>query len=72
MIEKEDIERLDERYVRKEDCSTIQADTDKRIDQIHEAQAIMNTKLNILIGILSAIGVSVLGISVKLLFGAGA
>lgn len=72
VIEKEDIERLDERYVRKEDCSTIQADADKRIDQIHEAQAIMNTKLNTLIGILSAIGVSVLGIAVKLLFGAGA
>lgn len=70
MIEKEDIERLDERYVRKEDCSTIQADTDKRIDEIHVTQAVMDTKLNILIGILSAIGVAVLGIAVKLFFGA--
>lgn len=70
MIEKEDIERLDERYVKQTDCTVIQSETDKRIDSIHEAQAIMNTKLNILIGILSAIGVSVLGIAVKLLFGA--
>jgi hypothetical protein len=69
MLDKEDLARLDERYVKQVDCTSIQTDTDKRIDAIHESQAVMNAKLNILIGILSAIGVSVLGIAVKLLFG---
>lgn len=72
MLEKEDIERLDARYVKQADCAVTQSETDRRIDSIHEAQAIMNTKLNVLISILSAIGVSVLGIAVKLLFGVGA
>lgn len=69
MIEKEDIERLDERYVKQSDCVTIQNDTDKRIDSIHEAQAVMNTKMNIMIGIASSIAIPVLAIAVKLLFG---
>lgn len=69
MNEKELMERFDERYVKRSECVSIQTETDKRIDDIHEAQAIMNTKMNIIIGISSSIAVPVIAIAVKLLFG---
>lgn len=69
MIEKEDFYRLDERYVRKEDCVTIQSDTDKRLDSIHEDVAVLKSRIGTLIAILSAIAVPVMGIAVKYLFG---
>ena len=70
MIEHDDFERLDERYVKKDDCIDLRADTDKRIDSIVTDMAVMKTKLNTLIAILSAIAVPVLAIAVKYLFGA--
>lgn len=68
-IEQEDIARLDERYVKKDDCTVLRSDTDRRIDAIVTDFAVMKTKLNMLIGILSAIAVPVLAIAIKLLFG---
>ena len=68
-IEQEDITRLDERYVKKDDCTVLRSDTDRRIDAIVTDFAVMKTKLNMLIGILSAIAVPVLAIAIKLLFG---
>ena len=68
MLEHQDIERLDERYVKKDDCIDLRATTDKRIDTIMTDMAVMKTKLNTLIGILSAIAVPTLAIAVKYLF----
>ena len=68
-IEQEDLTRLDERYVKKDDCTVLRSDTDRRIDAIVTDFAVMKTKLNMLIGILSAIAVPVLAIAIKLLFG---
>lgn len=70
MLEKEDIERLDERYVRKDDCNEISSETEHRIDKIFTDVAIIRTKQNAEIAILGAIGGSVLSIAAKLLFGA--
>lgn len=70
MIDEKDIERLDERYVQKDACTDNHKETDKRIDSIREGFVEMKTKLNMLIGILSAIAVPVVGIAIKLLFGA--
>lgn len=69
MIDHADIERLDERYVRKEDCSENRSQFDTRINTVDKTLAVCSTKLNILIGIMTAIGTAVLGIAVKLLFG---
>jgi hypothetical protein len=69
MIEHEDIERLDERYVKKDDCATLMGVTDNRVDDLKTDIAVMKTQLKILIGILSAIAVPVLAIAIKLLFG---
>ena len=67
--EKELIPRLDERYVKKDDCGILRAETDKRLDALHTDVAVIKTRLTATIAILSAIAVPVLGIAVKLLFG---
>jgi len=69
MIEQDDIARLDERYVKKDDCVDMRTETDKRIDSIHEDIAVVKQKLGTLIGILTTIAVPVVAIAVKYLFG---
>ena len=69
MIEQDDITRLDERYVKKDDCVDMRTETDKRIDSIHEDVAVVKQKLGTLIGILTTIAVPVVAIAVKYLFG---
>ena len=69
MIDTADLERLDERYVKKDDCTVLRTETDRRIDAFVTDFAVMKTKLNMLMGILSAIAVPVLAIAIKLLFG---
>jgi len=71
MIEHDDLERLDERYVKRIECIDLRSATDQRIDTVITDLAINKTKLNILIGILSTIAVPVIGIAVKLLFNVG-
>ena len=68
MIEHDDFERLDERYIKRIECVDIRSATDKRIDTIITDLATNKTKLNMLIAILSAIAVPVVAIAVKLLF----
>lgn len=70
MIDENDIKRLDERYVQKDDCNDNHKETDKRIDSMKEEFVVMKTKLNTLIGILTTIAVPVVGIAIKYLFGA--
>lgn len=69
MIDKEDIERLDERYVMQKDCTARQEEQDEKINELRLRLVKVDTKLGVLIGILSAIGVPVIAIAVKLLFG---
>ena len=69
MIEREDLDRLDEIFVRKDQCVILRSQMDKRIDETEKAFAVMNTKLSILIGILGAIAVPILGIAIKMIFG---
>ena len=71
-IDKEDLERLDERYVKKDDCVVMRSETDKRIDSIHEDVAVIKSEFKTLIKILAAIAVPVLAIAVKYLFLGGA
>ena len=60
---------FDGRYVLIEDCEKTVKEESKKIDRLTVEFAKSNTKLNILIAILSAIAVSILGVCVKLLFG---
>ncbi len=61
---------LDGRYVRIDNCSRHIREEDEKIDKLTLEFAKSNTKLNIMIGIMSAIAVSLLSVCVKLLFGA--
>lgn len=69
MIDNDDLIRLDERYVKKDDCTDMRSKTDERIDMIHEDVAVVKQKLGTLIGILTTIAVPVVAVAVKYLFG---
>ena len=60
---------FDGRYVLIEDCEKTVKEESKKIDRLTVEFAKSNTKLNILIAILSAIAVPIVGVCVKLLFG---
>lgn len=60
---------FDGRYVLVEDCEKTVKEESKKIDRLTVEFAKSNTKLNILIAILSAIAVPIIGVCVKLLFG---
>lgn len=61
---------FDGRYVKLDNCSRHIREEDEKIDKLTLEFAKSNTKLNIMIGIMSAIAVSLLSVCVKMLFGA--
>ena len=63
-------DHFDGRYVKIEDCESTVEKEEQKIDRLTVEFAKSNTKLNILIGILSTIAVPIIGVCVKLLFDA--
>ncbi len=61
-------EHFDGRYVKIADCESTVEKEEQKIDRLTVEFAKSNTKLNILIGILSTIAVPIIGVCVKLLF----
>lgn len=68
-------QEFDARYRKIDDCDGIVEAEEKKIDNLNNSiadlkieQAKTNTRLGILIGILSAIGVPIIGVCIKLLF----
>jgi hypothetical protein len=61
-------DHFDGRYVKVEDCESTVEKEEQKIDRLTIEFAKSNTKLNILIGILSTIAVPIIGVCVKLLF----
>lgn len=66
---------FDTRYRKAEDCDVIVETEEKKIDKLNDSiselkieQTKTNTRLGILIAILSAIAVPIIGVCVKLLF----
>lgn len=60
---------LDANYVRKDCCVKQMGDVDKREDKLETTMSVLSAKMTWLCAILGAIGVAVLGIAVKVLFG---
>lgn len=60
---------LDDRYVRRKDCKQTVEKEEDRITKLEIRLENVNTKLGILIAILSTIGVPVVTLCIKLLFG---
>jgi hypothetical protein len=67
LIELEKI--LDDRYVRRKDCKQTVEKEEDRITKLEVRLENVNTKLGILIAILTTIGVPVVTLCIKLLFG---
>jgi hypothetical protein len=63
-------DHFDGRYVKIVDCESTVEKEEQKIDRLTVEFAKSNTKLNILIGILSTIAVPIIGVCVKLLFNA--
>lgn len=68
-IEDNDIKRLDDIYVRKDDCEENRNELQNILNKQGTEMEVVKTKLNVLIGILSAIGIPILAIAIKLIFG---
>lgn len=69
MVSNEEIERLKEIFVTRKECEKTRHDSDDHIQRLEIAMAKVGTKLSIMIGILGAIGVAILSVVVKFLFG---
>lgn len=62
-------DHFDGRYVQIDDCEKTVSEESKKTDRLTLEFTKSNTKLNILIGILSTIAVPILGVCVKMVFG---
>lgn len=75
MISTQDRHELEEifdgRYVRRAECDQHQAEQYKRITQVQLDTTKISTKLNIIVGILAAIGVAIVGSVVNQIFFGG-
>ena len=67
-ITKADIERLSEIFVTRREYSKTNDETQSGMAALRQDTAVIKARLGMLIGILSAIGVAVLGLAVTLLF----
>lgn len=69
MFDKDDIEQLRPFFVTRSEWDQNIDKTTQEVAELKKDIAVLGTKLNYLIGILSAIGVGVLGVAIKVLFG---
>lgn len=69
MVDKEDIEQLSAFFVTRAEWDKNIDKTTAEVAELKKDIAVLGTKLNYLIAILSAIGVPVLGIAIKLIIG---
>lgn len=67
----EDIEQMKLMFVTREECQDTQDAYSGKLEENSKAMIEIKTKLNMLLGILTPIGVAVLGIAANLLFGVG-
>lgn len=74
---REELERVENRimnhvaeiYVSKQACGEKSLITESHVQKLEIAMAKVSTKMSVMIGILGAIGVSILGVVIKSLFG---
>lgn len=69
MIEREDIDRLKEIFVTREECTTNQNIIDNRVNDINVDLAVIRTQLKTIQWLLTTIGAGVIATLIKLFFG---
>lgn len=68
-IDSEDIERLKEIFITRQECDTVNQSLKDKISKDNVRLAVIETQLKIIMGILAAVGGGVLTIVLKLFFG---
>ena len=69
-IDKDDIDRLKEIFVTRQECDTITDDINAKLSNDSKELAVINTKLSLILWLLGAVGAAVVTVLVKILFGA--
>lgn len=69
-LDQADIERLREMFVTRQECNTLNDESQRRwADSVKEI-AVINTKLSLILWLLGAVGAAVITVLIKILFGA--
>ena len=68
-IDKDDIERLKEIFVTRQECDTTTDDINRKLANDNKELAVINTKLSLILWFLGAVGAAVITVLVKVLFG---
>jgi hypothetical protein len=68
MIDREDIDRLKEIFVTRQECDTSMDEVNKKLANDATEFAIIKTKLNAILWGVSVIGAAVIGVLVKMVF----
>lgn len=68
-LENRIMNRVSELYVSKQACGERSLITESHVQKLEIAMAKVSTKMSVMIGILGAIGVAILGVVIKSLFG---
>lgn len=69
MIERDDIDRLKEIFVTRQECDNTMDEVNKKLANDATALAVINTKLSLIMWMLGAFGTATIGVIVKLVFG---
>lgn len=69
MIDEADLTLLRGIFVEKDKCEKTRTESESHVQRLEIAMAKVGTKLSIMIGILGAIGISILSVIAKILFG---
>ena len=70
MIEKEDIERLREIFVTRQEYNDTTDNINAKLSNDSKELAVINTKLSLILWLLGAVGAAVITVLVKVIFGA--
>ena len=69
-LDKDDIDRLKEIFVTRQECDSITDDINSKLNNDNKELAVINTKLSLVLWLLGAVGAAVITVLVKVLFGA--
>lgn len=69
MLEEKDLVRLREIFVTRDTCDEKKHANEIHIQKLEISMARVSTKMTVMIGILGAIGVAILSVVVKMMFG---
>lgn len=69
MIDRDDIDRLKEIFVTRQECDTSMEEVNRKLANDSKELAVINTKLSLVLWLLGAVGAAVITVLVKVLFG---